>query len=80
MTRSRRTLSEEQVIALEAHLAGALRPVIPPIDVVQRLRSDRLGEIDRAVRGHLKHPQGRSVLVGQVVDERNFRARRRDDQ
>lgn len=38
MARSRRTLSEEQVIALEAHLAGTLRPVIPPIDVAQRLR------------------------------------------
>ena len=38
MARSRRTLSEEQVIALEAHLAGTLRPVTPPIDVVQRLR------------------------------------------
>ena len=31
-------LSEEQVMALEAHLAGALRPVSPPIEVVQRLR------------------------------------------
>ncbi|HEX6036127.1 MAG TPA: hypothetical protein VFY83_16935 [Anaerolineales bacterium] len=31
-------LSEDQVIALEAHLAGTLRPVIPPIEVVQRLR------------------------------------------
>ena len=38
MARSRRTLSEEQVLALEAHLAGTLRPVTPPIDVVQRLR------------------------------------------
>ena len=37
MTR-RSTLSEEQLIALEAHLAGTLRPVTPPIDVVQRLR------------------------------------------
>lgn len=34
----RRTLSEDQVMALEAHLAGTLRPVTPPIDVVQRLR------------------------------------------
>ena len=25
-------------MALEAHLAGTLRPVVPPIDVVQRLR------------------------------------------
>jgi hypothetical protein len=38
MARSRTTLSEEQVIALEAHLAGTLKPVIPPMDVVQRLR------------------------------------------
>lgn len=31
-------LSEDQLIALEAHLAGTLRPVTPPLDVVQRLR------------------------------------------
>jgi hypothetical protein len=37
MTRSR-TLSNEQIDALEAHLAGTLRPVTPPLDVVQRLR------------------------------------------
>jgi hypothetical protein len=38
MFRTRTLLSEDQVIALEAHLAGTLRPVIPPIEVVQRLR------------------------------------------
>jgi hypothetical protein len=38
MARSKTTLSEAQVTALEAHLAGTLRPVIPPLDVVQRLR------------------------------------------
>jgi len=38
MIRSRTTLSEAQVQALEAHLAGTLKPVTPPIDVVQRLR------------------------------------------
>ena len=38
MARSRSTLSEAQVTALEAHLAGTLRPVIPPLDVMQRLR------------------------------------------
>ena len=38
MPRSRTMLSEDQVIALEAHLAGTLRPVAPPLDVVQRLR------------------------------------------
>ena len=37
MTRSK-TLSADQIIALEAHLAGTLRPVTPPIDVLQRLR------------------------------------------
>lgn len=38
MSRSKSTLSDEQLYALEAHLAGTLTPVIPPIDVVQRLR------------------------------------------
>jgi len=38
MFRTRTILSEDQVIALEAHLAGTLRPVIPPMEVVQRLR------------------------------------------
>jgi hypothetical protein len=37
MTRSK-ALSEDQVIALEAHLAGILQPVTPPLEVVQRLR------------------------------------------
>lgn len=38
MFRSRTILSEDQVMALEAHLAGTLRPVTPPREVVQRLR------------------------------------------
>ncbi|HEX9385386.1 MAG TPA: hypothetical protein VF918_03635 [Anaerolineales bacterium] len=38
MWKSRTTLSEDQINALEAHLAGTLRPVTPPMDVVQRLR------------------------------------------
>jgi len=38
MPRSKSTLSDAQINVLEAHLAGTLRPVIPPIDVVQRLR------------------------------------------
>lgn len=36
--RRKQKLSEDQIDALEAHLAGTLRPVVPPIDVVQRLR------------------------------------------
>ena len=38
MFRSRALLSEDQVMALEAHLAGTLKPVTPPREVVQRLR------------------------------------------
>lgn len=38
MSRSKTMLSEDQVIALEAHLAGTLTRVTPPVDVVQRLR------------------------------------------
>lgn len=38
MATSKTTLSDEQIDALEAHLAGTLRPVIPPIDIVDRLR------------------------------------------
>ena len=38
MARSKTTLSDDQLNALEAHLAGILRPVTPPMDVVQRLR------------------------------------------
>jgi len=38
MARNKTTLSDDQLNALEAHLAGTLRPVTPPMDVVQRLR------------------------------------------
>jgi anti-sigma factor RsiW len=34
----RQKLSEDQIDALEAHLAGTLKPVVPPTDVLQRLR------------------------------------------
>ena len=34
----RKALSNDQIDVLEAHLAGTLRPVIPPKDVSQRLR------------------------------------------
>ena len=38
MWRSKTILSDDQINALEAQLAGTLRPVTPPVDVVQRLR------------------------------------------
>jgi len=33
------TLSDDQLFALEAHLAGTLKPVTPPMEIVQRLRN-----------------------------------------
>jgi hypothetical protein len=38
MWKSKTKLSDDQINALEAHLAGTLRPVTPPNEVVQRLR------------------------------------------
>jgi len=38
MLRSKTTLSDDQINALEAHLAGTLTRVTPPMEVVQRLR------------------------------------------
>ena len=38
MWKSKTTLSDDQINALEAHLAGTLKPVTPPNEVVQRLR------------------------------------------
>jgi hypothetical protein len=41
MWKIKTTLSDDQINALEAQLAGTLKPVTPPMDVVQRLR-DRI--------------------------------------
>ncbi|HLO29137.1 MAG TPA: hypothetical protein VK249_08385 [Anaerolineales bacterium] len=38
MNKRTRTLSEDQLSALEEHLAGTLQRVVPPTEVVQRLR------------------------------------------
>ena len=39
MNKLRTTLSNDQLSALEAHLAGTLKPVTPPMEIVQRLRN-----------------------------------------
>jgi hypothetical protein len=39
MGNKQNNLSPENIESLEAHLAGTLRPVAPPKDFVQRLRS-----------------------------------------
>ncbi len=38
MARSKTTLSDDQLYALESHLAGTLKRVTPPMHVVNRLR------------------------------------------
>ena len=38
MSKRQDKLSPENIESLEAHLAGTLRPVVPPKDFVQRLR------------------------------------------
>ncbi|MEO5888030.1 MAG: hypothetical protein ABIQ77_10215 [Anaerolineales bacterium] len=39
MNKLRTTLSDDQLSALEAYLAGTLKPVTPPMEIVQRLRN-----------------------------------------
>jgi hypothetical protein len=39
MNKLKTKLSDDQIDALEAHLAGTLKPVTPPMEIVQRLRS-----------------------------------------
>jgi hypothetical protein len=51
MARSKTTLSEAQVTALEAHLAGTLTRVVPPIEVVQRLREQ------------IRFPQSKEIVL-----------------
>ena len=38
MNKLKTELSDEQINALEEHLAGTLKPVTPPMEVVNRLR------------------------------------------
>ena len=38
MNKRKPILSDDQLYALEEHLAGTLKPVTPPMEVVQRLR------------------------------------------
>jgi hypothetical protein len=67
MARSKTTLSEDQVIALEAHLAGTLRPVTPPIDVVQRLRERIRFPQPEEIALRLRDWQRMFVVLGGVM-------------
>jgi hypothetical protein len=66
MTRSK-VLSKDQVSALEAHLAGTLRPVTPPIDVVQRLRERIRFPQSEEIVSRLRDWQRMFVVFGGVM-------------
>jgi hypothetical protein len=59
MARSKTTLSDEQLYALEAHLAGTLRRVTPPGQMVNRLRE------------RIRFPQSQ-VIVSRIRDWRKM--------
>jgi hypothetical protein len=66
MTRSK-ALSEDQLNALEAHLAGTLKPVIPPIDLVQRLRERIHFPQSEEIVSRLRDWQRMFVVFGGVM-------------
>lgn len=66
MNRSK-TLSNEQIDALEAHLAGTLRPVTPPMEVVERLR-ERMNSLQpEKIVSRLRDWQRMFVVLGGVM-------------
>ena len=67
MNRSKRTLSEDQLNALEAHLAGTLKPETPPIDVVQRLRERVRFPQSEEIVSRLRDWQRMFVVFGGVM-------------
>ena len=67
MAGNKATLSDEQLFALEAHLAGTLRPVTPPIDVVQRLRERIRFPQSEEIVSRLRDWQRMFVVFGGVM-------------
>lgn len=66
MSRSN-TLSDEQINALEAQLAGTLRPVTPPVDVVLRLRERLRFPQPEEIVSRLRDWQRMFVVLGGVM-------------
>jgi len=60
-------LSEDQVMALEAHLAGTLRPVSPPLEVVQRLRERIRFPQPEEIASRFRDWQRMFVVLGGVM-------------
>jgi len=67
MIKRNATLSENQLYALEAHLAGTLKPVTPPREVVQRLRQRINSAQTRRIVSSLRDWQTMFVVFGGVM-------------
>lgn len=67
MMRSKPRLSEAQVHALEAQLAGTLRPVTPPMDVMQRLQERMRFLQPEQIVSRLRDWQRMFVVLGGVM-------------
>ena len=67
MFRTKTMLSEDQVMALEAHLAGTLKPVTPPLDVVQRLRERIRFPQSEEIVSRFRDWQRMFIVLGSVM-------------
>ncbi len=67
MNKRKTTLSDEQLSALEAHLAGTLKPVAPPTEVVQRLRQRIHLPERQAIVSRLRDWQRMFLVFGGVM-------------
>ena len=63
MVRSKTKNNDSEFNALEAHLAGTLRPVTPPKDVVKRLRERIRFPQPREIASHLRTEWTKMWLV-----------------
>jgi len=63
MVRSKVTIPEQDLNQLEAHLAGTLRPVTPPKEVVHRLRQRIRFPQASEIASQLSREWGRMFLV-----------------
>jgi hypothetical protein len=67
MSKSRSILSDEQIDALEATLAGTLQRVTPPMDVVNRLRERIHFPETRVIVSRLRDWQRMFLVFGGVM-------------
>ena len=63
MVRSKKIDYEQDLNELETHLAGTLRPVTPPHEVVSRLRQRIRIPQPREIAVHLRREWGKMFLV-----------------